>query len=139
MVINQEFNHYSREIDRIIEQQGRIVNALKDESLIGVSVTKIYTIAKSDYVTKLNLKGVAQEVKYYNLPHILDIICSLKDGCKKFDLFPSPLVHRKDFSNIGLEEKNNLTIAVEKLLDLLINKVLSNVMTSLKASAIRLS
>lgn len=72
-VINQEFNHYSREIDRIIEQQRRIVHALKDES-IGVSVTKIYAVARPGYTPKLNLTDIVQEVKYHRLPYLLDII-----------------------------------------------------------------
>ena len=121
-VINQEFNHYSREIDRIIEQQRKIAHALKDESLIGVSVTKIYAMARPGYTSKLNLTDVVQEVKYHRLPHLLDIIGRLKDGCKKFDLAPSPWVYRKDFSNFGLREKNNLTIRIDRLLDLLRDK-----------------
>jgi hypothetical protein len=121
-VVNQEFNHYSREIDRIIEQQRKIMYALTDESLVGVSVTKIYAMARPGYIPKLNLTDAGQEVKYHRLPHLLDIIGRLKDGCKKFDLAPSTWLHRNDCSSFGLEEKNNLTITIDGLLYLLRDK-----------------
>lgn len=116
--INQEFNNCSCEIDRIIERQKRIADALRDESLVGVPVTKLYTLARPDYITKLSLRHIVQEVKYHTLSYLSGKIARLEDGCKKFDLAHSPWFYRKDFSNFGLTEKNTLLKIVNNILDL---------------------
>jgi superfamily I DNA and/or RNA helicase/very-short-patch-repair endonuclease len=115
-LINQKFSHSSQEIDRIVEQQSRIVNALKDEDLVGVSVTKLYTWSKPGYVAKLDLADLAQEIKFYTLPHLLDIIHRLEGGCKKFDSPQSPWYSRKDFSNLSFSDRDNIIKTINAIL-----------------------
>lgn len=107
-IINHKFNNYSQEIDRLIDQQNRIVNSLKDEELVGVSITKLYTVSKTGYIAKLDLTDLAQEIKYHTLSHLLNIIRMLEHGCKKFDRPEFPWFYRKNFSDFGFNDKNTI-------------------------------
>ncbi|MGA7368589.1 MAG: AAA domain-containing protein [Nitrososphaeraceae archaeon] len=121
--INQDFNSCSTEIDGIIERQKKIAHALRDERLVGVPINKLYALARPNYRTKLSLNDTVQEVNYRTLPSLLDKIARLQDGCKKFDLPHSPWYYRKDFSDFGLTEKNEIIKIVDNMLDLKDRKI----------------
>lgn len=104
-LINQKFSHYSHEIDRLVEKQSKIINALKEEDIFGVSINKIYALAESNYVPRLNLSSVGSELKYHAVTQLLEKIRNLEDSCKKFDSPESAWIYRKDFSNINYSDK----------------------------------
>ncbi len=113
-LLNIKFKHISQEIDKIVGQQSRLIAALKDRQEVGVSINKLYTLArpKSNYASKLDLPGSARDVKYYELPELLEPIKNLESGCKNFDNIQYPWKHRTDFSKLG-SNNENIIIKIE--------------------------
>jgi very-short-patch-repair endonuclease len=116
-LINQRFNYYSHEIDRITEKQNKIINALKEQETFGISISKLYMLAKPDYVPKLDLLWIGSELKYHALTRTLDNIQELEDRCKRFDSLESPWIHRKEFSNLDFSDKFNIQKIIDNILD----------------------
>jgi hypothetical protein len=97
-MLNQKFSYYSQEIDKIIDKQNRIVEALKDESIVGLPVNKLYILSRSGHISKLNLSSMALGLKYHALPHTLNVIRNLEYSCKKFDSPDFPWVSNVETS-----------------------------------------
>jgi hypothetical protein len=105
-MLNQKFSYYSQEIDKIIDKQNRIVDLkqppleflLKDESIVGLPVNKLYILSRSGHISKLNLSSMALGLKYHALPHTLNVIRNLEYSCKKFDSPDFPWVSNVETS-----------------------------------------
>jgi hypothetical protein len=107
-LLNAEFKHTCQEIDKIVAQQARLVDALKDDQEFGVSINKLYILAKPVIgdEPKLQLHKFEQDVKYYMLPSLLTTIKNLENDYRTFDNPEYPWKNRTDFSKLNSSDEN---------------------------------
>jgi superfamily I DNA and/or RNA helicase/very-short-patch-repair endonuclease len=118
-LLNQKFSYYCQEIDKIVDKQNRIVDAIKDESIAGISVNKLYILSKYGYVAKLDLSKIMPDLQYHTLTQLLDIVRNLEHACKKFDNPSFPWVLRGDFSNLSFNDKDIISNIIDKIIAIL--------------------
>lgn len=101
------FDTVSQEIDKLVDMQRSIVDALWKEYFGGVTIHSLYASAKPGYIPRLDLAKFAANTSYLELPQILEAIKNSEAGAKRFDN-AHPWVNRKDFSALGFNDKNKL-------------------------------
>jgi hypothetical protein len=116
--INRKFERYSEEIREIMHEQNTVVDALKDESLAGITANKLYSLCKPGYVPRLDLSYISQKLKNDELPRLLETIRDLEHGCKTFDDPNFPWASRKNFSNLDLNDKHKATKTLDQIIEL---------------------
>jgi very-short-patch-repair endonuclease len=114
-LLNIEFKHICQEIDRIVKQQAKLIEALKDERELGVSINKLYILAKPGYVPRLLLSKFGQDVKYYMLQDLIGTIKNLESDCRNFDNSQYPWKHRADFSKLGSSDENSILKIIDNI------------------------
>jgi very-short-patch-repair endonuclease len=120
-LLNVEFKHTCQEIDKIVAQQARLVNALKDHQEFGISINKLYILAKPgiEDEPKLQLNKFEQKVKYYMLPSLSTTIKNLENDCRAFDNPEYVWKYRTDFSKLNFSDKNDILRIIDSTKQLL--------------------
>jgi superfamily I DNA and/or RNA helicase/very-short-patch-repair endonuclease len=120
-LLNVEFKHTCQEIDKIVAQQARLVDALKDHQEFEISINKLYILAKPgiEDEPKLQLNKFEQKVKYYMLPSLSTTIKNLENDCRVFDNPEYPWKYRTDFSKLNFSDKNDILRIIDSTKQLL--------------------
>jgi Protein of unknown function (DUF4011)/AAA domain len=119
-LLNVEFKHTCLEIDKIVAQQAKLVDALKHHEEFGISINKLYILAKPiEDEPKLGLHKFGQDVKYYMLPSLSTTIKNLENDCRAFDNPGYPWKYRTDFSKLNFSDKNDILRIIDSTKQLL--------------------
>lgn len=105
-----DLNQTSLEIDRLIERQSNLVRALSKKYFEGITVHDLYTNAKSGYVPKLKIVGLAEKLTVNKLRNMLEVLPSIQASSIKFDNSNHPWYYRKDFTNFTTLEQNKMQL-----------------------------
>src|SRR5919106_709058 len=111
-------------ISNALANNQKVLLICEKRDALDVVYQRLDKVGLSRYVAPL-FDGKDRSLLYKKLSDILNTKTSSRSATvinQKFDHAPSPWVYRKDFSNFGLREKNNLTIRIDRLLDLLRDK-----------------
>lgn len=103
-----DLSQTSLEIDRLIERQSNLVRVLSKKYFDGITVHDLYTNAKSGYMPKLKLAGLAEKLTVNKLRNMLEVLPSIQASSIKFDNSNHPWYYRKDFTNFTTLEQNKL-------------------------------
>ena len=126
-----DVNFTSNEIDRLIEKQSSLVRALSKPYFGGMKIHHLYVSITTNYVPKLNLRGIAEKLTVNELDQLLSIIPLIQQSSIRFSVVNHPWFFRKDLSNfspleqrqflenldksLGLSEKEMFDMSIQKL------------------------
>ena len=114
-----DVNFISSEIDRLIEKQSSLIHALSKPYFGGISIHQLYVSITPTYVSKLNLKGIAEKLTKNELDQLLAIVPSIQQSSIRFSVANHPWYFRKDLSNFSHLEQQQFSEDLGKLLVLL--------------------
>ena len=117
-----KLSNISREIDEIVKEQKSIVSSLGKEYFGGVSLRTLYTKAKRDYKTRLNLSENLSKFGYNSLSEVIYKISTFELGCKKFDAISYPWTRRKSFADLTLSDKSVIDSLIKQIIESLEDK-----------------
>ncbi len=113
-----DLNRTSVEIDKLIERQSNLVRVLAKKYFDGISVHELYVNAKSGYIPKLKLAGLAEKITIHQLDNLIEILPTIQASSIKFGNSNHPWYHRKDFTNFTTLEQNRLQEEIVELISL---------------------
>lgn len=113
-----DVNFTSLDIDRIIERQSNLVRALSKPYFGGITIHQLYVSTTTNYVPKLNLKGIVEKLTSNELEQLLSIIPLIQQSAIKFSVVNHPWFHRKDLSRFSPLEQKQFSENLDKLLGL---------------------
>lgn len=102
-----DVDHVSAKINRIVKEQEQIAASLS-KKYNGVSVRQLYLLADKNYATKLNLQYIINNIHYEDLEIFLTGISEIEKEFKTFELANHPWYHRKNFSVLELNSRNEI-------------------------------
>jgi superfamily I DNA and/or RNA helicase/very-short-patch-repair endonuclease len=107
----------SRQIDDLIKKHSIISEALSKEYFGGVTVQHLYTKSDGNYVRKLDLNGLGDNIAFADLEDFLFSISQIDANYKKFENEDYSWKNRKDFSQKSSSDKNKIKQILESIIE----------------------
>jgi len=111
-----DVNFTSNEIDKLIEKQSSLVRALSKPYFGGMEIHHLYVAITTNYVPKLNLRGIAEKLTLNELNQLLSIIPLIQQSSIRFSVVNHPWFFRRDLSNFSQLEQRQFLENLDKLL-----------------------
>ena len=105
----------SKSIDDLIKKHSEISYALSKEYFGGITVRDLYTKASSDYLTKLDLLGIENEITYPDLESFLYNLSQIEGNYKKFEDENYSWKNRKNFAEKNSSDKAKINDILLKI------------------------
>ncbi|MFZ1077508.1 MAG: AAA domain-containing protein, partial [Nitrosotalea sp.] len=113
-----DVNFTSGDIDKLVEKQSSLVRALSKPYFGGITIHQLYVSITTNYVPKLNLRGIADKLTINELDQLLSIIPLIQQSSIRFSVVNHPWFSRKDLSNFSSLEQRQFSENLDKLLGL---------------------
>lgn len=111
-----EIQATSKHIDDLISKHREMAEALSETHFGGITVRDLYAKASPRYQRQLDLHGIANNIPYPELNHILDEMSQAESGFKKFENSNYPWKSRTDFSGKSFTDMDALKEALATIL-----------------------
>ncbi|HJW20310.1 MAG TPA: AAA domain-containing protein, partial [Candidatus Nitrosotalea sp.] len=109
-------NFTSNDIDKLIEKQSSLVRALSKPYFGGVTIHQLYVSITTNYIPKLNLRGIAEKITVNELDQLLSIIPLIQNNSIRFGVVNYPWFFRKDLTNFSPLEQRQFLENLDRLL-----------------------
>lgn len=107
----------SSKIDDLIKKHSEISHALSKKYFGGVTIRDLYTKSSSEYLNKLNLNGIGNDISYPELENILFDLSQIQENYKKFEDKNYVWKNRKDFSQKRSSDRTKIKEILECILE----------------------
>lgn len=105
----------SRDIDKIITEHAKMARAL-DQEMFGVRVGSLYAKSTANDTRKLDLSDVAVQLTQDSLEELLEVLPDMEEDYKKFDSTTHPWSERRDFSKLGISDRDRIRDILDTIL-----------------------
>ena len=113
---NSDLQDISEEINENIRFLSSLGKALRDPYFGGATLSNLYPKANGSYIPVLDLMDY-DDINWNSLPKVLTRFTELEKDYKRFENKNYPFCDRISFANYGLNERNQLRIILDELLD----------------------
>lgn len=113
---NQLLQKTSKQIDNLIKKHSEISYALSKEYFGGITIRDLYTKSSSDFVSKLDLSGIGNEIGYDELDDFLFNLSQIEANYKKFEDENYSWKNRKNFAEKNSSDKAKINDILSKIL-----------------------